>query len=230
MSTDSLLRPVWNCLHGRQSDLAIASGGAAVRIDPRYGPFAAARDAGDEAQAALAALLTGPDDMLWLVETEPCAPPPGTQIIRSAALLQMVAETPMPPQPGDDEFALLSEADAPEMAALAHATEPGPWGSLTHRYGQFYGLRDGGRLIAMAGERMRPAAGLAELSGVCTYPEYRGAGLAARLIRRVMANQMARGDVPFLHSYAGNLGAIRLYETLGFRTRREMVATVIVLD
>lgn len=228
MSLDPLLRPVWNCLNGRQSGLAVARG-AAVRIDPGYGPFAAARDTGDDAQAALAALLTGPDDALWLVETEPFSPPPGTQIVRTAMLLQMVAEDPQPPQPGDGEFIVLGEADASEMAALAHATEPGPWGPLTHRYGQFYGLRDGDRLIAMAGERMLPAAGLAELSGVCTDPEYRGAGLAARLIRRVMACQMARGDVPFLHCYAGNIGANRLYEQLGFRTRREMVATVLML-
>jgi ribosomal protein S18 acetylase RimI-like enzyme len=227
LSFDSLLRPVWHCLNGRQSGLAI-SGGAAVRIDPGYGPFAAARDKGDEAQAALAALLTGPDDMVWLVETEPCPPPPGTQIVRTATLLQMVAEQPMPLRAGDGEFVTLGEADALEMAALALATEPGPWRPLTHRYGQFYGLRRDGRLIAMAGERMLPAAGFAELSGVCTYPEYRGAGLAAQLIRRVMAAQQVRGDTPILHSYAANTGANRLYEALGFRTRREMVATVLV--
>lgn len=227
MSGDPLLRPVWNCLNGRQSGLAIASG-AAVRIDPGYGPFAAARDTSDEAQAALAGLLTGPDDAVWLVEAGQWPAPPGTRVVQAATLLQMVAENPMPPQPGDGEFVTLGEVDAPEMAALAGATEPGPWGPLTHRYGQFYGLRDGDRLIAMAGERMLPAAGLAEVSGVCTYPEFRGAGLAARLIRRVMAAQQARGDTPFLHSYAANTAAIRLYEQIGFRARREMVATVLM--
>ena len=227
MIPDPLLRPVWNCLNGRQSHLAVASG-AAVRIDPGYGPFAAARDTSDEAQAALATLLTGPGDALWLVEAEPWPAPPGTRAARTATLLQMVADVPQSPQPGDGEFVTLGEADAPEMAALAHATEPGPWGPRTHRYGQFYGLRDGDRLIAMAGERMLPAAGLAEVSGVCTYPEFRGAGLAARLIRRVMAAQQARGDMPFLHSYAANAAAIRLYEQLGFRPMREMVATVLI--
>ena len=227
MIPDPLLRPVWNCLNDRQSHLAVASG-AAVRINPGYGPFAAARDGSDEAQTALAALLTGPDDTVWLVEAEPWPAPPRTCVVRTATLLQMVAENPQNLQPGDGEFVSLGEADAAEMTALADATEPGPWGPLTHRYGQFYGLRDGDRLIAMAGERMLPAAGLAEVSGVCTYPEFRGAGLAARLICRVMAAQRARGDMPFLHSYAANAGAIRLYEQLGFRARREMVATVLM--
>jgi predicted GNAT family acetyltransferase len=113
------------------------------------------------------------------------------------------------------------------MHALAHATRPGPWSALTHRYGPFYGIKREGRLLAMAGERMRPAQGLAEVSGVCTAPEARGEGLATLLMRRVMAGLMARGDRPFLHTYADNAKAIALYETLGFRARREMVLTVL---
>ncbi|MEJ2409912.1 MAG: GNAT family N-acetyltransferase, partial [Novosphingobium sp.] len=83
------------------------------------------------------------------------------------------------------------------------------------------------RLAAMAGERMRPAPGFAEVSGVCTGPEHRGQGMAAALIRRVMADFTARGDTPFLHSYAANEGAIRLYRSLGFEIRSEMVAMVL---
>lgn len=227
--TNFLERPVWHCLHGRQAGLAVATG-AAVRIDPRYGPFAAARDQSAEAQLALAALLNGPDDTLWLVEPEGWPAPPGTRVVRSADLLQMIAPQPQPPLPDDGAFLALGDADAAEMTALALATEPGPWGPLTHRYGQFHGLRDpAGRLLAMAGERMLPAPGLAELSGVCTWPDQRGQGLAGRLIRRVMADQVARGDVPYLHSYAGNASAIRLYEALGFKRLRSMVATVLAL-
>lgn len=223
---DPLLRPVWNCLNGRQAHISVASG-AAVRIDQRYGPFAAARDQSDEAQAALAALLAGPDDELWLVEPEEWPAPPGTRVIRTAPLLQMLAEHPEAPRADDGEFVALGDADVPEMTALALATEPGPWGPLAHRYGQFYGQREGERLLAMAGERMLPGPGLAELSGVCTWPDQRGKGLAGRLIRRVMANQVARGERPYLHSYAGNESAIRLYESLGFKPVRTMVATVL---
>ena len=227
--TAALERPVWNCLHGRQAALAVATG-AAVRLDPRYGPFAAARDQSDAAQRALTALLTGPDDTLWLVEPDSWPAPPGTRVLRSADLLQMIAPQPQPPLPGDGTFLALGDDDAAEMTALALATEPGPWGPLTHRYGQFHGLRDpAGRLLAMAGERMLPAPGLAEVSGVCTWPDQRGQGLAGRLIRRIMAEQVARGDVPYLHSYAGNASAIRLYESLGFKPVRTMVATVLAL-
>lgn len=223
---ERLDRPVWHMLTGRQAHLA-AGDTRAVRIDPAYGPFAAARDLSDAAQAALAGLLSGPDDTIWLVEPEEWPAPAGTRAVRVAPLLQMVAEQPQPSQPGDGEIVALGDADVDEMTALALATEPGPWGPLTHRYGQFWGIRESGRLLAMAGERMLPGPGLAEVSGVCTWPEFRGRGLAARLIRRVMAGMTARGEVPFLHSYAGNAKAIGLYESLGFRGRRNMVVTML---
>lgn len=226
MSTHPLDRPVWNMLNGPQAALAVASG-AAVRIDHGYGPFAAARDTGAEAQTALAALLAGPQDAVWVVEREPWPAPPGTGVVRTAALVQMVADKPLPALLEGEVAELLGESDINEMTALALATEPGPWGPLTRCYGTFYGIRREERLAAMAGERMRPAPGFAEVSGVCTWPEFRGQGLANLLIRRVMAGFAARGDTPFLHSYAANAGAIRLYQSLGFDVRCEMVATVL---
>lgn len=221
-------RQVWHMLQGRLAHLAQGSD-AAVRVDPRYGPFAAPRDSGREAQAALNALLESGDDQLWLIEPEVWPAPPGLRIERTMELLQMVADGDLPPdEMPDPAICRLGEDDAAEMAEIALATEPGPWRALTHRFGQFYGIRIGGRLAAMAGERMLPAAGLAEVSGVCTWPEYRGQGLARRLIRQVMAGQRARGDVPYLHSYAHNESAIGLYRALGFRARRTMWVTVLV--
>ena len=224
MSDTPLDRPVWSMLTGPQAALALGDD-LAVRIDPGFGPFAAARDQSAEALAALGALaVTGEE--LWLVETDQWPVPPGMHMLRTARLVQMVADSPMPPQPGDAACDLLDERDAADMTALALATKPGPWGAMTRLYGQFYGIRDAGRLAAMAGERMRPALGLAEVSAVCTWPDYRGQGLAGQLIRRVMAGFTARGDLPFLHSYAENAKAIGLYQSLGFEIRREMVVTV----
>ena len=222
--SDPLERPVWHALNGRQSALAVATG-AAVRIDPRYGPFAGAADCSAEALCALAATLADADDTIALVEAEPWPVPPGTQVVRTGELLQMVCERPEPGEP-DPRIVRLEDADAPEMAELALATEPGPWGARTHRYGAFYGIRVDGRLAAMAGERML-LPGQAEVSGVCTWPEFRGQGMAAALIREVVRGFVTRGDTPFLHSYAHNTGAIRLYETLGFRATRPMHLTVL---
>ena len=44
----------------------------------------------------------------------------------------------------------------------------------------------------------------------------------------VMAGFRARGDGPYLHTYADNAGAIALYHQLGFRERRVMTLTVMV--
>ena len=218
-------RPVWSMLTGPMAGLAVG-GGEALRIDRGYGPFAAARDASAGSQQALAGLVEDGNE-IWLVEREPWPAPPGLRVVRSAQLVQMVAERPVPMESGDEAAVPLGEDDIAAMTALALATEPGPWGPKTHRYGRFYGMRDGERLAAMAGERMRPAPGFAEVSGVCTWPEYRGRGHAARLIRRVMAGFAERGNVPFLHSYAANSGAIALYERLGFAIRATMTVTIL---
>ena len=81
--------------------------------------------------------------------------------------------------------------------------------------------------MAMAGERMKPT-GFTEVSGVCTHPDHRGRGYAGALMRVVAARILARGEMPFLHAYASNTGAIGLYESLGFALRREIAMTVLI--
>ena len=61
------------------------------------------------------------------------------------------------------------------------------------------------------------------------YPEFRGQGLAKVLVRRVVRGFLERGDTPFLHCYSANVGAIALYESLGFRTRAHMTFTILAL-
>lgn len=214
-------RPAWSALNGPQARLGTWNAqGTAVRIDPGYGPFAGAAPGED---AALADLLADAQDELWVVEPEGYETPKGLVVVRQGALVQMVAQGPLPmylPEGID----VLGEGDVADMTALALANQPGPWGEKTHLYGDFYGIRDQNRVVAMAGERMRPVTGLAEVSGVCTDPAYRGRGCAARLIGRVMAGFAERGDQAFLHSWADNAGAIALYEQLGFRIRTRLVA------
>ena len=225
--SEPLDRPVWNALTTRQADLAISSG-AAVRIDSAYGPFAAARDTSEEALAALLATLEGPEDRIGIVEREAWPMPSGLRVLGGGDLVQMIFGGPESDAPDDPRIELLQEDDAPEMAALAHATEPGPWGSKTHLYGDYFGIRIDGRLASMAGERLK-LPGFAELSGVSTWPEFRGRGLAGALTRRVVRGFLERGDTPFLHCYAANVGAVALYEKLGFHVRARMTFTILAL-
>ncbi|WP_067185637.1 GNAT family N-acetyltransferase [Sphingopyxis granuli] len=213
-------------LTGRQAHLAEGDT-RAVRIDRRYGPFGAAANQRAGAQAALAALV--PDDgELWIVEDEPWPVPPGTREVKRALLAQMVAVGAPPPASDSEPPVIpLSDADAAEMAALAGHARPGPWRPATHRYGPFFGVREGGRLLAMAGQRML-MPGMAEVSGVATWADCRGRGFARALIGHVMRAMVARGEQPFLHSYADNAGAIALYESLGFRIRRQVHVLAIV--
>jgi predicted GNAT family acetyltransferase len=119
----------------------------------------------------------------------------------------------------------LGEDDAADMLALATLTKPGPFRTRTHTMGRFVGVREGGRLIAMAGERLH-APGYREITAVCTHPDVRGRGLGAALMRVVGQRMIAEGDQPFLHSYASNEPAIALYRRLGFEVRTEVVHAV----
>ena len=107
------------------------------------------------------------------------------------------------------------------MLELTERTKPGPFLPGTVELGGYLGIRRAGRLVAMAGERMRPP-GFAEISAVCTDEAWRGHGFAARLTRAVAAGIAARGETPFLHAAADNANAIRLYKSLGFVHRRDV--------
>lgn len=226
MSEDPLARPVWSALTGPQAAMAVRHRDA-VRIDPEVGFFAAVRDEGNAADLADLTRATGKAS--WLLEAQPVEAPQGLVRTRAVPLTQMIALCPTL-DADDDGLVVLGEADAPEMFALARATEPGPWESQTHRYGGYYGIRDDGVLVAMAGTRLRPSSSLAEVSGVCTAPAARGRGYARKLMIRVMRDMVSRGETPFLHCYSSNTSAIALYRLLGFEVSRELIVSVLEVE
>jgi len=213
-------RPIWSALtSARQASLAVGANGA-LRFAPGYGVFAASIDQSLESLAAMA-VLERPEGVICTVEAEPIPVPPGLSVVKEATLAQMVLVELTPAKARDIAIEPLTEADAPAMLALATLTEPGPFFDKTHRLGDFFGVKQDGRLLAMAGERMKPD-GFTEVSGVCAHPDARGRGYAGALMRTVIEQILARGETAFLHSYADNAGAIALYRALGFEVRSEM--------
>ena len=224
MIAHPLDRPVWSAFTGRQAGLAL-SDGPALRVHPDYGLFAATADNTPGSLAALERLIRAHGEVGLVERFEPAAVA-GTRVVSRALCWQMIAEDLAEPAPVSFAIEPLTDADGPEMLALATLTKPGPFFRRTHQLGDFVGVKIDGRLAAMAGERMRPD-GFTEVSGVCAHPDHRGKGYAARLMLQVAHKIVARGETPFLHSYAHNAGAIALYEALGFRFRCEQILTVL---
>jgi predicted GNAT family acetyltransferase len=224
-TTDTTLdRPVWaslSTLHG-----GLSEGDALARRYARdINAFASALDDSAGSLAALSALVL-PGDRVFVLQVPDIVVPPALVTAKVARGVQMVATRPLQPEPSGEPIVALGDADAAEMLALARLTEPGPFMARTHAMGRFVGVRIGGRLAAMAGERMR-FPGHTEVSGVCTHPDFRGRGLARRLSAAVAAGIQARGDLPFLHAWQTNLAAIALYEALGFQLRAEVQVAVL---
>lgn len=212
--------PVWHALIGPHCHHAVGLGSA--RHYPRdMAPFSAIAAPSDAAYADLAVdLPSGTEARLFRPHEESL--PRGWRQLDCLPMLQMVASKPS--KQVSEVGTLLSEVDSRAMTDLVAIAKPGPFGSRTSLLGRYLGVRNGDRLLAMAGERMR-LPGYVELSAICVHPEARGRSYAAELTLRLMRMAFDGGEVPFLHVRPDNTGAVALYRRLGFETRRELVVT-----
>jgi ribosomal protein S18 acetylase RimI-like enzyme len=208
--------PVWSSLTGPHARLARIAG-AAGRYPADMAVFCGLSDGDDPAAWVDLARITDPGDEVVTVGVG--TSPPGWDVLVDISGVQFEG-TALRGAP-DDEAIQLGPADVPEMLDLVRRTKPGPFEQRTIELGTYLGVRRGGALVAMAGERLHPT-GWTEISAVCTDPAHRGQGLAARLVSAVTAGIRERGESPFLHTEATNAGAIRVYEALGFTLRRSI--------
>lgn len=212
-------RPIWSALSTLQRSLSLG-GPTARRYVKDVNVFASAADDSAPALAALADLVQ-PGERVFILQVPDIVVPDGLVSTKAARGVQMVATRGIEALSPEQDLVELTDADAPEMLALAKLTEPGPFLTRTHVMGRFLGIRIDGRLAAMAGERFR-FPGHTEVSGVCTHPDFRHRGLARRLSAAVAAHIESRGDRPILHAWQSNRPAISLYESLGFEIRAEV--------
>lgn len=223
MSFHLLDNPIWNALNTEQA--GIAHGGKLARSFPyEIGPL------GGMEQFAPAPIeemstVAGPGGVIVLFLEDARPAPRGWSMVREGPLVQMVQRQPQPttnvPAEIARELRRLSADDAPAMVELATLTEPGPFRRRTHELGCFWGIFEGPRLLAMAGQRLH-LPGLVEVSAVCTHPDARGHGYANILIGLSCDEIRSRGETPFLHAWADNYSAIRIYERMGFSLRRKL--------
>jgi predicted GNAT family acetyltransferase len=210
---------VWKALTTRQSEFA-ESFDQARRFMPEVASIAAFLEPTARGYESLAGLVSTGGTIALALES-PYQARPGWSLIAGVPMPQMVHEAVSAPRSGsrsDLEIIELGAADAPEMLELTALTKPGPFSKRTHELGTYLGIRHEGKLIAMAGERLR-VPGYTEVSAVCTHPEHSGRGYARILMTEVMQRILSREETPFLHVREDNVRAIELYERLGYRRR-----------
>jgi GNAT superfamily N-acetyltransferase len=224
MSESLLDNIMWHCLTGPHARFS-AGGERARRYAKGFSPIVGFAD------------TTAPDLDSLRTHCEPgehfyCdgwsgAAPAGWQVDHEATMFRMVWAGGLP---AADDAALdarpLAAADATQALELATLTKPGPFGPRTIELGEYFGVFDGDKLVAMAGERMC-AGTLREISGVCTHPAFQGRGLARRLLLTLIRRELQRGETPFLHVMRTNEGAHGLYQRMGFRDHVETVVRVV---
>ena len=208
---------IWNALNTSQIHLGVGHG-VARKFHRDVSLLGGVSEPCDEAYDALAELVDDGERVGLFLEEDP-KPPSHWKIVASMPLLQMLhesssqaAEITLP------VFHRLGETDVPEMLALTKLTKPGPFATRTREMGDYFGIRKDGKLVAMAGERLR-LPGFTEISAVCTHPDHLGQGHARRLIALLLGRIQGRGEQAFLHVRQDNTRAVKLYERMGFRSR-----------
>ena len=214
---------LWNSLSGAHTKFSVGTA-TARRYAPGFSPivgFATPHQPDFEALAPYCELgehfycddWSGPAPDGWQVEFE-------------STMFKLVWEGEMPEVDDVPEAVALEAAHAEQALELATLTHPGPFGLRTLELGEYFGIFEDERLVAMAGERFQ-AGPFREISGVCTHPEFQGRGHARRLMHKLILRELERGETPFLHVMHDNLLARSLYERMGFVYYRESVVRVV---
>lgn len=218
---------IWEALNTRQAQFAETCDHAS-RFHPEVSTLTALLEPSPHGYDSLTRLM--PTGSLAVLSLDgPYEPQEGWTLITTFPGLQMVCDNGRAPavsSPSTPTIIELGASDSPEMLELTKLTKPGPFGPRTHELGLYIGIRQEGRLIAMAGERLK-VPGYTEVSAVCTHPDHTGKGYARILMLEVMQAILWRGEIPFLHVRESNARAVELYKRLGFSTRKVVQFTVL---
>lgn len=220
----ALPNPIYTALSTTHQRFA-ETHGLAARYRADYIPFAGLATLSTAAFAHLRELFEPGESLFVTTENDERLPENlgGLELLRTIPGIQMQYLGPRPDMTEDTGVVTLTSENAEEMHALKAIAFPGFVGPRFMALGTFFGIRDEhGALVAMSGERFTAGA-LNEVSAVCTHPEHRGKGYAARLIAAVQREHTRRGQTTILHTTAeNNETAIGLYHRLGFEITGRM--------
>jgi ribosomal protein S18 acetylase RimI-like enzyme len=147
--------------------------------------------------------------------------PSSFEVLFEIPLYQMVCPSLKKKSLPELKLQKLGKKQLEQMLDLTALTKPGPFYEHTMDFGNYYGIMDGKRLLAMTGERMK-AKGFTEVSAICTQPDQMGKGYASILLQHACERIFAKGEQPFLHVKQDNPSALHVYRKFGFEVRTEI--------
>lgn len=217
MKTEKLDNPTWYSLSETHKDFAVDYQGIKF-YHPDYCPFGGfinpdKTNTGIDTYASLTNnfYIVGDkpmvNDTVWLENELVCN--------------QMVLEKQINIEINESIIDLRTEKHKTDLFALVNLVQPGYFKDKTPDLGNYYGVYKDYELIAVTGERMK-MDGYTEVSAVVTHPDHTGKGYAKMLIAHATGKIFNDNKIPYLHVAETNIGAIKLYEKLGFYTRRKI--------
>lgn len=211
--------PAWNALNTGNKHLSL--GNEQVKFfDEQTSPFAGIKEYTAEGFQQLYNLHNRQSAHVVIIDKEIQVPQPWVTL-RYMQCLQMIYSGTVPIEFSPKLIVPLTREHVPQMLELTALTNPGPFALNTIDFGHYSGIFDGDKLVAMAGQRMNPTP-YAEISAVCTHPDYTGKGYAKQLLLHQANRIIAAEGIPFLHVLDYNERAIKVYESLGFVTRTKL--------
>ncbi len=219
MISHVLDNPVWNALRSGNSDFAL--GNDRVKFFPEdVGPFAGMENINDESFQQLYHIISA-NRAIAILSPNNLEIPVYWKLHDRFKVVQMICGHPTKLQSTYSDIVPLEKSHIPQMIALTRLTHPGPFLQRTIEFGNYNGIFNSDKLVAMAGRRMHVHE-YVEISAVCTHPDYTGKGYGKSLINNQLHKIIGEGNIPFLHVRKDNEHAIALYEYLGFTLRAEL--------
>jgi ribosomal protein S18 acetylase RimI-like enzyme len=216
VENSKLDNPVWHSLSETHKELAIEFDGAKF-YDPACCPFGGFNNI----EKTVHALRRYSDQasIFFVVGHQPKFSNPlilNKELVCNQMVLDSIIET-------DDngEIVELNAEHKNDLLDLVNLVQPGYFKNKTPELGNYYGIYAGNQLLAVAGERMK-MNNYTEVSAVVTHPDHTGRGLAKKLVAHASNSILLENKTPYLHVAEENIGAVKLYEKLGFVTRRKI--------
>ncbi|MFV8344116.1 GNAT family N-acetyltransferase [Flavobacterium sp. XS2P39] len=120
-----------------------------------------------------------------------------------------------------EQIVKLTDQHSDALQELVNLVQPGYFKRKTAVLGNYYGIFKNDTLVAVTGERMQ-MNDFIEISAVVTNPDHIGKGYAKQLVSHTVNEIFNQNKTPYLHVIEDNVGAIQLYEKLGFEIRRKI--------